>query len=96
MKKVLNRTEINKEEKERDRKKGEVGRRGEMNDGQEKKRQEEPGKTLKLNFFQVLDKIYCDINNIFSLEEKRQNWGQMGTMRDEAEVNLITRKERQE
>lgn len=51
MKKVLNRTEINKEEKERDRKKGEVGRRGEMNDGQEKKRQEEPGKTLKLNFF---------------------------------------------
>lgn len=51
MKKVLNRTEINKEEKERDRKKGEVGRRGKRNDGQEKKRQEEPGKTLKLNFF---------------------------------------------
>lgn len=53
--KVLNRTEINKEDKERDRKKGKV-RSGERSDGQEKKRQEGPGKTLKLNFFLVLDK----------------------------------------
>lgn len=78
-----------------DRKKGKVGRSGERSDGQEKKRQEGPGKTLKLNSFWFWIKVYCDIYNTFSLEKKGQNWGQMEIMRDEAEVHLITRKERQ-
>lgn len=56
MKKVLNRTEINKEDKERDRKKGKVGRSGERSDGQEKKRQEGPRKDTQAKFFLVLDK----------------------------------------